>query len=484
MAFNLRTNRLLWAYAYRAREENKEEWDIGMGMNGRMPAGWVRGPDGTARPPLVTGNQMPQWKMTPPVIQDGKVIFTAPDSRSITCLDLKEGTRLWSRVRSDDELYMGGVYQGKAIVVGRRNVRGLDLKTGQIAWSAEVGLPSGTGAASNDIYYVPLKESTQHREPGIAAIDVKTGVVLGTTRSPKKEVPGNLAFFQNSVLSQTPTEVAIFPQLDARLAEIDAAIIANPNDLTKLYERGMLRLDRGDMPGSVDDLRRVLNSNPPKKLETDAKEKLYITLSDYLLRKFDQAEVYLKDYEELCKLNVEAAPLAQQEGLRAEERRRRVKYLCLVARGKENQGKLIEAFEKYQECGSLVDTKELFASVDEPTVKAAPDVLSQGRIAAMIAKASPADRKPLEDRIAKKWQELDKTTDIGELRKFVAVFGSAFEVGREARLQLAERLVENQTGDTFVEAERHLSLLRNRNEPPEIRARAIEALARLTRAVA
>src|SRR5262249_22905355 len=159
------------------------------------------------------------------------------------------------------------------------------------------------------------------------------------------------------------------------------------------------------------------------------------------LRDFDRAETYLKEYEELCKLDVAKAPADQQEALRLEERRRKVKLLCLVARGKENQRKLDEAFEKYQECGALIDSKELFSVVDEPTVKAAPDVLSQGRIVAMIAGAKEEDRKPLEDKIARKWEDLKKTSSLEELRKFVSVFGSSFQAGKEARLALAEKLM-------------------------------------------
>ena len=39
-------------------------------------------------------------------------------------------------------------------------------------------------------------------------------------------------------------------------------------------------------------------------------------------------------------------------------------------------------------------------------MKAAPQVWAQGRIAAMIAKANPQERRPLEDEIARQWQEV------------------------------------------------------------------------------
>jgi outer membrane protein assembly factor BamB len=503
LAFNLRTNRLMWAYSYRLREDGPEQWEPGMGMNRPLPAGWMRMPDGTARPLMVSSLQ--QWKMTPPVVADGKVVFTAPDARTLTCLDLKDGKYLWSKNRTEDELYLGGVFEGKVLVVGRKNTRALNLQNGETLWNVETGSPSGVGVCSENVYYVPLKESAQYKEPGIAAIDVTKGLLIGTTRSRDKDVPGNLVFFDDAVLSQTPTEVAAYPQLKARLAEIDAELVVRPEEaldklfentslglfrdqtakeleklrLSLLFDRGSLRLDKGDMLGSVEDLRKVLSQNPEKELQDKAKDKLYVTLTEFLLRDFARAETYLKEYEDLCKLDVEHASVDRQEALRLEERRRKVKMLCLIARGKESQGKLVEAFERYQECGSLIDSKELFSVVDEPTVKASADVLSQGRIVAMLAAASPEDRKPLEDRIAQKWQDLQKSSDLEELRKFVAVFGSAFAVGKEARLKLAERLMEEQGNDALLEAERHLSLLRGRDQPPDLKARALEGLARL-----
>src|SRR5690348_11317879 len=57
------------------------------------------------------------------------------------------------------------------------------------------------------------------------------------------------------------------------------------------------------------------------------------------------------------------------------------------------QGRLVEAFEKYREFGELAGKQELISVVDEPAVKAAPDVWSQGRIAAMVARAKPEHRK-------------------------------------------------------------------------------------------
>jgi hypothetical protein len=102
----------------------------------------------------------------------------------------------------------------------------------------------------------------------------------------------------------------------------------------------------------------------------------------------------------------------------------------------------------------------------------------------MVAKATAEQRKPLEERIAQQWRTVQASKDIEELRRFVAVFGSLFSMGQEARLTLAERLMhETKDGapSAFLEAELHLLQLRNQagRLNPELAARAVEALARL-----
>src|SRR5262249_46848933 len=108
-----------------------------------------------------------------------------------------------------------------------------------------------------------------------------------------------------------------------------------------------------------------------------------------------------------------------------------------------------------------------------------PDVWASGRIAAMVLAATPEQRAPLEKQIAKAWDDVRKAGDAERLRQFVTMFGSLFEVGREARLQLAERLIEENNKNSLLEAERPLLLPRGQRDEPRRAARAVEALARL-----
>ncbi|HMF14909.1 MAG TPA: PQQ-binding-like beta-propeller repeat protein, partial [Gemmataceae bacterium] len=471
------THRLLWAYAYRdkaaAKDPNQEAMMMGMG-GVRMRGGgmWVNGD-------MVNGvpqTNLNDWKVSAPVIAEGKVVFTAPDGSTVDCLNLRDGSKVWRVNKLDSDQYLAGVYAGRALIVGKDRCRALELKDGSQAWTLETGMPSGRGVASDNIYYLPLQTSSAPPNgPVVCAIDVAQGRIKGESKSRKnlkgeQEMPGNLLFYEGHMLSQTPSRVVAYPQLKIKLQEIDARIARDPRDPTGLTERGALRLDEGDKPGAVDDLRTALASNPPADVRGRTRIKLYEAMTELFRDRFNEAEKYLLEYEAMGK-EPDLAP--------DERQRRQSTFLYLVAKGRESQGRLIEAFDHYQKFGALAGNKDLVSVPDESTLKAPPDVWAQGRIAAMVAKASPDARVPLEKQIAHSWEEVQKSGDTEKLRQFVTMFGSLFRAGREARLQLAEKLIEENSKGSALDAERHLLLLRGVKDEPQLAARAVDALARL-----
>ncbi len=117
--------------------------------------------------------------------------------------------------------------------------------------------------------------------------------------------------------------------------------------------------------------------------------------------------------------------------------------------------------------------------VDEPTVKAAPDVLVQGRIAAMVAGARRQERKPLEARIAARWKEIQGQERPGRAAQVRGDVRLAVH-GRPGGPAAAGRAAhERRQGRALIDAERQLGLLRARTQDPELAARAVECLARL-----
>src|SRR5260370_12994231 len=95
------------------------------------------------QPQQYNPNKYNHWKVSAPIIQDGKVVFAAPDGQRVYCLNLRDGSRIWDQRRQDDDLYIGGLYNGKVIVVNKKNVRALNLTKDYLVWSLETGVPDG-----------------------------------------------------------------------------------------------------------------------------------------------------------------------------------------------------------------------------------------------------------------------------------------------------------------------------------------------------
>ncbi|MGL4551459.1 MAG: PQQ-binding-like beta-propeller repeat protein, partial [Gemmataceae bacterium] len=478
-------NSLLWASPYREGTPKAAPAAPALGM-GRVLGGGIRLVPGGMPPAGVGyGGLNSYWQVTAPVITDGKVVFTGPDDGRIHCVSLREGTRLWTQSRKDDDMYLAGAFNAKAVVVGRKTTRALDLAKGGTVWELETGEPSGQGAASNAtgdvMYYLPVRHSTSTGEPEVVAINVDRGLVHAHTRSRKKEVPGNLLFFEGSMLSQSHHEVVSYPQIEVQLAKLEKEVSAEPTNADKLTERGDYLLDKGDLGPAIADFRKALKNGPKPETRAKARGKLFDAFTEYFQRDFSRAEEYLAEYEEMCKVDLAGSVGEERSGRMREERRRRANFLCLVGKGREAQGRLADAFDRYLELGEGAKHDELIQVVDEPSVKAAPDVWSQGRIGSMVANAKDAGKRlELETKIKQRWEKLgkDAATRTEDVRRFVALFGSLFAVGREARFALAERLIEETEVNALLEAEQQLAVLRA-DADPAFAARAVEALARL-----
>ena len=385
-----------------------------------------------------------------------------------SCL-VKDGSFLWQAERKDDLYLAGFSRQGRAWSrihagpwPGRRQDQAVEVET---------GMPSGQGVASGNFYYLPLRKGE------VCKIDMQQGKVAAHSPSPKNEVPGNLLFYAGDVISQNETMITDYPQVEQKVALIDAALAKTAKDPSALTERGELRLYKGDLPGAVADLRDALVYNPPAAIVAKTRAKLYSALTELLKQDFNTAEQYLDQYKQLCVLPIpKDASAEEKQKLESEQRHRQAGFLCLLARGREQQGRLVEAFQAYLDFGSLAESKERVSVINEPTVMVQPDVWAQGRISELVAKATPAQRMPLEKEIAKRWNGVKSSKNLDDLRHFVGAFGSLFAVGREARLFLAERLIKEHV---LLEAELHLLQLRSQQDDTSMAARAVEMLARM-----
>jgi outer membrane protein assembly factor BamB/tetratricopeptide (TPR) repeat protein len=468
VAVNLYTQSLVWAHPYRSTTPQEAMSDPRFG--GRR----LRG-GGIEMVQQVNLNQ-DRWQISAPAIASGRVVFTAPDSSHLTCLNLKDGELLWSVARGPKDLFMAGVFNGKVLVVGRDTCKALDLMdNGKVVWEQKIGMPSGQGVASNNVYYLPLKHGLNPEDlPEVCAINTDNGE-LHHFRSRKKEIPGNLLFYEGDVLSQSLWKISVFPQLRVKKAEMTARLEKNPKDPVGLTDRGELNLDEGDRIAAINDFKAALECQPPPDVRGKARAKLYEALKELFEnavlseKNFTKVEGYLPLFKDVC-LN---------EVLGEEKIKRQSDYLCLLGKGRESQGHLMEAFDAYMDFGKLNGNTALVPSVDERNTLAKPDVWARGRIAAMLEKAKPEERKPLEERIAAQWKEVHAKGELGEIRDFVNIFGSIFSVGRQARMELAERLLKTEREEDMREAQPHLLELLGNREDRVLAARSAEALAQL-----
>jgi outer membrane protein assembly factor BamB/tetratricopeptide (TPR) repeat protein len=470
------TRSLLWAHVY------------------REPPAPSEGEPGFNALPLVAA-----WKGSAPIVRDGRVVFTAPDSDAVWCLRLRDGALLWKALKqTENDLYVAGVLGDRVLVVGRTACRALSLAGGQVVWqrTLDVGpgphrervAPAGQGVAAGSKYYLPLTGGA------VLALDVEdphATVRIEPRSGSAREYAGNLVFHRGVLWSQSALQLTAYLPLEARLARVEDRLAAAPRDGAALAERGRLRLAQGDMAGAAADLHAALDHLRPEEA-ADTRVRLFGVLGQLLQRNFAVGEKYLDDYRRLCAL----VPLAGRPPDAEEQRQRRQQLAALVARGRESQGRVADALHAYADLLDHALPEDLLTVPEDPALRMRPEVWTRGRVAA-FAKTPCGSR--LHTEIERRWQDLagksgepSRTNAVPRCRvgltRFLALFGSIADgpgaaVAREARLRWARELAESPYRAHAIDAELLLHALENElarraSEGPQA-ARALEARARL-----
>ncbi|MCS7015180.1 MAG: PQQ-binding-like beta-propeller repeat protein [Gemmatales bacterium] len=413
----------------------------------------------------------PRWYYSAPMIAQGKVVFTAPDTKYLYCLNLQDGTNAWGPIPQEaGDLYVAGIYHGRVVVVSRDRVRALDLADGKLVWRVSVPMPAGRGVANASTYFLPTRTGE------VLAISLQDGAILGRSLSPKKEPLGNLLFHNGYVLVQGTTSLVAYPQLAVRQAEIAQTLQKNPKDPFALTERGVLRLHWGEIDNAVADLRLALEQEMPYELRRRAQQKLFDALTIRLYRDFAAHEHDLAEYERLVAIPEppNESPEAQTARL-AEQRQRRAVFLYLTARGREAQGRFRDAFQAYLEFGKLGNHAAVTLPGDVGG-NVLPEQLAESRLLALLERPIPPEqRRAILDLVEQEWQNVRTSASLEALQRFIHLMGEIGESGVQARLLLAERYV---SAGKFADAE--YTLLTLLSHPDETAAaRGLEALAQL-----
>src|SRR5262249_37258443 len=151
---------------------------------------------------------------------------------------------------------------------------------------------------------------------------------------------------------------------------------------------------------------------------------------------------YLDEFKELSKSNNPE-----------EHQLRQAKFFRVMGQGRETEGNLVEAFVMYKNFGDLPINADGVPDLANPTQKTPTAVWPRGRTAAMMAKATPKQREPLEAKIAEEWKAVKAKSDLGSVRRFIDMFDVPFGVGREARLHLASAIMADNLENAYLEAE-------------------------------
>ena len=194
VAVDAATHSLLWGYEYPRSERFQQ----------------LRGPQQPVNPFQQTVKSESEvrdcWTDSCATIADGYVLLAPPDSDLLFCLDLFTGQEIWS-ARRGDNMFVAGIHNGKAILVGKREVTALRLADRKPAWPKPVALPdksmpSGRGLACGDSYYLPTTAKQ------LVRINLDTGRIESSVET--KEALGNLVGLPDRLISQTVEGVDMF----------------------------------------------------------------------------------------------------------------------------------------------------------------------------------------------------------------------------------------------------------------------------------
>jgi outer membrane protein assembly factor BamB len=195
IGFDTKAGRIKWSHAYR------EERDF--------PPAATKPATAPAVPWLKPGWwELPTYWQTSSVFVAGdRVVFTAADSRSIHCVDLRSGAAVWKQERKDQDQFLAGIVGETVLVAGKNKMRGLRCDTGRARWELTTDTPSGFGAVRGTIYYLPVGGDAS-KGAEIEAIDASSGKLVARYQTSEKV--GNLLFAGDRLVSQTIRDIAVY----------------------------------------------------------------------------------------------------------------------------------------------------------------------------------------------------------------------------------------------------------------------------------
>ncbi|WP_166831434.1 outer membrane protein assembly factor BamB family protein [Thalassoroseus pseudoceratinae] len=392
-----------------------------------------------------------RWTPSAPVISGRHVVFTAPETQKVVCLDLFTGKPNWQRNR-DNDLYLAGVFDDQAVFVGKTQMRAQNITTGETVWTlaytedakdeTELMRPAGHGVAVDGIYHLPLLSRQ------LLSVELGTGKIRSRLFLPEDHPAlGNLLMHRGLLVSAGPHGITAFEQRDSVRLAIQTRLKANPIDAWALLRQGEIELLHHDHQAAWELLQRLDSTQLSAADQTRWTEATVSAVSHLIRENLEGADTEFAALEELAETHPKHRRLVQQ--LAAERFRAR--------------GDVSSAFHAYL---SLADSThgELVPRNDDRDVRVRLSQWLAGRLAMLWRESSEADRKQLDDLVRvhadKLWQTDDTPKSFDRAEKFLDLF-RFHPLANAIRGELATRYADNgQLGN----AELHLRRLMQSND--------------------
>lgn len=447
VAVDLATRSLLWGFQYpRGSEEDMDRLQM---IRARMFNQTDR-------------RSHDAWIDATSTIADGKVLITPIESNTLFCLNLIDGSVVWKQERGTN-LYVGGIHNGNALLIGRQAVSAVKMADGSAAWEHPLDLPSGAapsgrGFQSADNYFLPLSSAE------VAQIDLNKGQILSRARSRRGDVPGNLICFHGEVLSQGTSHLETFYQLAALKQEVAERLKTNGDDPQALVRLGEINFDAGNVDEATRLFRRAYELAPDDMTRDVLVESLIAGLrADFAAHR--------QSTTELEKLIVRKS--------------HQLEYLRLLGEGLRGTGEPATALEAYLRIADLETGNSKPPVAEEDDKPGQLDEVADGQLVkrdrwlrvrlAALRGGMAADQQPAVDRvIGERLKTVAATGQPDELRRWIEIGGSHPLVD-----DCREALVAKLSGpDTFIERERLLLALADAKDNQR-HPRAMALLAKL-----
>lgn len=311
-----------------------------------------------------------RWLDTRVIVCGDRVLVTPPDDDQLLCLNALTGESKWDhRVSQGGWLFVGGVFEDAAIMVGAADIQLLSLADSTARWKAPVRLPypAGRGVRLGERYLQPLTSNE------IAVIDLSAGQLLCRIPFDGAGTVGNLVAHEGQLLVQSPLGLSAFASLNDLERQMEH--LAGQE---KLLLAGEWALQQGQTDEGIRLLKEVLSMGPHAR----ARQVLCWTMLEGLRTDFTKFEPLQAEIESYCV-----------------SREQQSMFLAAVAAGLKQAGRGTESLDIYLRLLAQVESNGRLEEID-----ANRQVSGDRRIAGDILSLSNSSE--VQDRVRLFLQEL------------------------------------------------------------------------------